>query len=555
MKMIKKAVKVCMALVLFGSSVFAQNINDAKKAIDAEQYLKAKNALKAMIAGQPSEPENYFYLGNVYLKTDYVDSAKATFSKGVSADAEYPLNHIGLGSVELASNNAAGAKTHFDKAVSLAKKKDNKPQLYIGRAYINAPKPDYAQAIQYLEQSKEKNAKDAEVYLALGDAYRGQTKNSEAYSAYRTAFDLDKNLLRAKVELGVITKLSKAFPEAEKEFQSVLALDPNYGPAYRELAETYYLWANSDQKQYDAKISEALKFYEKYMETTDRSLESRMRHADFLILAKKYEELETEAQEMAKLDKANPRIYRYLGYAAYQNKNYPASIQALKDFMGKVDTSRLISQDYLFLGRAQMESGAQAEGIKNLKTAVEMDSTNAEVMSDIGKALFGAKKYDQAAEMYGIAANNPRSKTIVYDSFYLGMAHYFDYATKAAAKEDPSDSILVKADSAFSYVIQRSPTTPDSYLYRARINRMLDDQENPKGMMVPFYEKYIELVLARPDGQTDARNKRNLNEAYSNLGAFYMNSDKVKAKDYFGKALAMDPEDKYSSDALKSIGG
>ena len=553
--MIKKAVKVSLAFVVWGSAVFAQNLNDAKKAIDAEQYQKAKTTLKSLVASKPGEAENYFYLGRVYLKTDYADSAKAVFTKGVAADAKDALNHVGLGAVALDRNNVAEAKSHFDKAVSLTSKKDAKPFLYIGRAYIEAPKPDYNQAIQYLEQAKAKNAKDAEVYLALGDAYRAQTKNSEAYSAYRTAFDLDKNLLRSKIELGVITKLSKAFPEAENEFKAVLALDPNYGPAYRELAETYYLWANNDPKLYDEKINQALKFYEKYMDLTDRSLESRMRHADFLILAKKYEELEKEAQEMAKIDKANPRIYRYLGYAAYQNKNYPSSIQALKDFMSKVDTSRLISQDYLFLGRAQMESGAESEGINNLKKAVEMDSSNAEVMSDIGKALFGAKKYDQAAEMYAIAANNPKSKTIVYDSFYLGMSYYFDYATKSAAKENPSKDILVKADSAFSYVIQRSPTTPDSYLYRARINRLLDDETNPKGMMVPFYEKFVELILARPDGQTDPRNKRNLNEAYSNLGAFYMNSDKAKAKDYFNKALAVDPADKYSSDALKSLGG
>jgi hypothetical protein len=56
------------------------------------------------------------------------------------------------------------------------------------------------------------------------------------------------------------------------------------------------------------------------MSLTDYSLDSRMRHADFLILAKDYQALQTEAQAMQQLDKVNPRIYRYLGYAAYENK-------------------------------------------------------------------------------------------------------------------------------------------------------------------------------------------------------------------------------------------
>ncbi|WP_423147553.1 hypothetical protein [Rubrolithibacter danxiaensis] len=556
MNMIKKTMKVSLAFVLLTSAALAQNLDEVKRAIDAEQYQKAKTTLKSMIAAKPEEPQNYFFLGNVYIKTDYIDSAKATFQKGVSADAEAPLNYVGLGAVELQNNNAGGAKTNFDKAVSLLKRKDYDAYLYIGKAYTYAPKPDYAQAIQYLDKAKEKNAKDAEIFLALGDAYRGQMKNSEAFSAYRTAFDLDKSLLRAKVELGVINKMAKAFPESVKEFNDVIALNPNYGPAYRELAETYYLWANSDEKTYDAKIKQALQYYEKYMDLTDRSFESRMRHADFLILAKDYKALEQEAQEMAKLDKANPRIYRYLGYSAFQNGNYDASIKALNDFMAKVDTSRLIGQDYLFLGRAQMKTGKDSLGINNLRKAVEIDSTNAEVMSDIGKTLFGAKQYDQAAEMYALAVKNPKSKTIVYDSFYLGMSYYFDYATKINDKQNPpSKDLLVKADSAFSYVIERSPTTPDAYLYRARVNRLLDDEQNPKGLMVPYYEKFIEVLSARPEALNDARNKKNLNEAYSNLGAYYLNSDKAKAKEYFNKALAMDPQDKYSSDALKSLGG
>ena len=555
MEMMKKIVNTTLGLVLVGSSVFAQSLADAKKAIDAEQYQKSKTILKGLIQSQPTNGENYFYLGNVYMKTDYIDSAKTTYNKGVAADNEGPLNHVGLGAVALAENPSA-AKAHFDKALSLTKRRDHQTLLAIGKAYVAAPKPDGAAAVAALEKAKEINSKDAEVYLALADAYRAQQKNSEAFSNYRTAFDMDKSLLRAKLELGVLNKLSKAYPESVEVLNSIVALDPNYGPVYRELAETYYYWGNAQSSKYEERINQALKYYEKYMDLTDRSLESRERHATFLILAKKYKELEAEANAMAKMDKTNPRIFRYLGYAAYENGNYPASVQALKDFIAKVDTSRIIGQDYLYLGQAQMKiPGSESEGIANLKKAVELDSTNVEVMSEIGKALYSAKKYKDAAEIFELAVNNPESKTKAYDSFYLGMAHYFDYATQVNAKQTPDPSILTKADSAFSYVIQVSPTSPDSYLYRARVKKLTDDSENMKGLMVPDYEKYIEVVLAKPNATDEPRVKNAVIEAYKNLGAYYQNTDVAKAKEYFNKVIQLEPSDAYAQSALKALSG
>lgn len=553
--MIKKAVNVTLGLVLTSTVVFSQSLDDAKKAIDNEQYQKAKTILRNLTSTKPDEAENYFYLGNVYLETDYPDSAKAVYNKGVAADDDFALNYIGLGAVDLESNNDAAAKAKFDKAASMARRKDYLEYLYIGKAYLEAPKPNYAAAVASLQKAKEVNAKDAEIHLALGDAYRGQKKNSEAYSAYRTAFDLDKNLLRAKVELGVINKSSKAYKESAAEFNSVLSINANYAPAYRELADTYYLWANAEPKDYDTKIKQALDYYKKYMDLTDKSLESRMRYADFLIRAKDYKTLQQEAQAMAQMDKANLRILRYLGYAAYENGNYAESIKALKDFMAKVEPERIIAQDYLFLGRAQMkDSTLFKEGIANLTKAVEMDSTNAEVMSDIGKALFNSKKYGEAAEAYTIAANNPTSKTIVYDSFYLGMSHYFDYAAKKAANQNPSKDILVKADSAFAYVAERSPTTAEAYLYRGRTNRLMDDTDDSQGLAQPHYEKYIETVtVTKPD--LAAKSPKQLVEAHLYLGGVAAKKDKdnVKAREHINKVLELDPSNETAQQFLKAI--
>src|SRR5690606_27886694 len=141
-------------------------------------------------------------------------------------------------------------------------------------------KPDYKNALSVLEKAVATKSQDPLVQLALGDAHYGNKDQNAAYVAYRNAYSADNTLLRAKMQQGVLLKGARSFNEAVRLFNDVIALDPNYGPVYRELAETYYLWAISDAKNYDKNIKIALGHYEKYMTLTDYSLTSRMRHAD-----------------------------------------------------------------------------------------------------------------------------------------------------------------------------------------------------------------------------------------------------------------------------------
>ncbi|MEJ6981655.1 tetratricopeptide repeat protein [Pedobacter sp. P351] len=555
MKMIKKGVKTSLVIALMGgTSVFAQSITDVKQAIDAEQYQKANTTLKGMISAKPADAPNYFYLGNLYLNSGYADSAQTTFSKGISADGKYPLNYVGLGALALRANNTALAEENFKKAIDQAGKKDNDPYIYVAKAYVAAPKPNYAAAITHLQKAIALDAKDAEAYLALGDAYRGQEKISEAFSAYRTAFDLNKNLLRAKIELGVINKRAQAWQESLDEFNSVLKINPNYGPAYREMAETYLRWANTatETADYESRIKNALNSYVKYMDLTDRSMDSRMRYADFLVLSKDFKTLEKEAQEMARLDQTNPRIYRYLGYSAYENGHYAESLKALNNWISKVDKDRLIAHDYLYLGKAQMKTDTtnMATGIQNLAKAIELDSTLAEQMSAIGKDLFAAKKYDEAAQVYELALKGP--KPSVTDRFYIGYSHYFNYIFNVPAdKKAQFKSSLVRADTAFNNVNKVVPTYALAYIYRARINKLMDDDQSPKGLAVPYYEKFIEIQAAAP--AQNENNKKDLIESYNYLANYYSKNDTNKSKELLKKTLALDPANEYATAALKAL--
>jgi tetratricopeptide (TPR) repeat protein len=537
----------------------AQDINQAKSAIDAEQFEKAKTILKSIINAKPSNGTAAFHLGNVYMIQNNIDSAKIYYQKGLAGSEGARLNNIGFGLIDLDKGDQTAAQEKFALATKDLKKKDIEEYLYIGRAYMYSLKPDFKKAIEVLSKAKAINPLDPQVNLALGNAYFGDKNQNEAYSAYRNAYSADNTLIRAKMQLGVLLKGARAYTEAIKAFDEVVAINPNYGPVYREFAETYYLWGRNEPSKYRMYVDKALTNYEKYLSLTDYSLNSRMRHADFLILAGEYKALEAEANKMVELDKVNPRILRYLGLSAYQNGNYDVAISSLESFISN-PSNRVIALDYLNLGLAKIKKSISAEGVltdtalfdnglSDVKKANEMDAVNlSTTLSEFGKKLYEQKLYKQAAAIYEIAVSNKESKSYVLDNFYLGNSLYFDNTRKDVVKPDPI--ALQRADLAFATVIEASPKTQDAYIYRARTNSLLEND----ALTIKYYDEYVNVVSAKgPEELAKPAVIKKLVESYNTSAASYANTDKVKAKEYFNKTLAIDPANQYALDSLKAL--
>ncbi|WP_428328604.1 tetratricopeptide repeat protein [Mucilaginibacter sp.] len=559
MKMISKIAGAGLGLVLLGSSVFAQSLADAKKAIDAEQYQKAKSMLKNLTTTQADKDENFFYLGWVYLKQDYTDSAKAAFNKGIAVNSKSALNYDGLGAAAHVEKDNSTAATNFNQAIALAGK-NSKPYLYAGLGYLlpvsgavvgpngSAIAPaDADAAIAVLTKGKTINPKDVELLIALGDAYRSQLKSNDAYDNYSAALAIDPKSAAANVATGVLWRYADNFEDSQKQFQAALASDANYGPAYREWAETDVRWAGKEPTQYDAKVKEAVENFKKYISLTDYSVETQMRYADFLIRAKDYVTLQKVASDLTASAKSNLRVYRYLGYAAYENKDYPAAETAMSKWVTQAGDKRVLPNDYLYLGRIDIAMKKDSMGVMNLRKALTMDTTQGDIYGDIAKSLYQIGKYKEAAEAYHKFGEKSRSATL-NDHFKEGFSYFQAYTDDLdKAKKDKNYKadtlLLIRADSAYSYVEHKAAKPNASVaLYHAYIKDYEDnDRNNIKGLAKPYYEQYIQLVLAK--GTPDDKTKLSLANAYAYLGNYAENKEKDQAKalDLYTKAKEMDP--------------
>ncbi|CAM3755879.1 tetratricopeptide repeat protein [Flavobacterium chungbukense] len=546
-----------LALVASATAATAQDINDAKKAIDAEQFDKAKTILKSIIKSKPSDGEANFVLGNVYLNQSVVDSAKIYYNNGLQASDKKNLSYIGLGQLDLDAKNAAAAQANFALATKDMRKKDVNEFIYIARAYMNSENPDYKSAVDVLKRALLVDPQNAQALLAIGDAYYGSNNQNDAYKSYRDAFTADNTLLRAKMQLGVLLKGAKSYDEAIKSFNEVIALNANYGPVYRELAETYYKWARNKPSTAKVNLQNAITNYEKYLSLTDYSLDSKMRHADFLILVKDYKQLETVANKMIAEDKVNPRIFRYLGYAAYENGNVDVAIKSIEDFI-KAPGNKVIGRDYYYLGLSKIKKGTAADGtieqgafdagLADIKKAIELEPLVVEEFADFGKELFGKKQYTQAASIFELGANNKESKNYLDDAVYYGISVYYGNAGKPAESRDKA--ALENANATFDKVLEASPSYDEAYLYKGRINSALDKDD----MIIKNYEEYVTKITAKgAEEVAKPATTKKVIEAYNAIGAAYANTDKAKAIEYFNKTLVLDPANSYATQSIKSL--
>ena len=577
--------KLFLSLLMAGAvvgSANAQSLKDAKAAIDAEQYDKAKGMLQNLVNKKPKDGENYFYLGQIYLINEKVDSAAVIFNQGVTNAPKEQLNQIGLGIVDLEKGNQSAAEQKFATATSSLGKKDYLPLYYVGRAYIDAPKPDYAKAIDYLTQARAKNLKDADILVALGDAYSGlPNEASQAYVNYRDALNIDPNIIKAHVGQAIIQRRAQAYDVALENLTEKATEFPNYGPIYRELAETQLQMAktlpdNTDEEKakYEAEIKKAVDYYKKYLAVTgDKSVEANVRYADFLVWGQQYDELKNVALQLSNVPGVDAKVYRYLGLIAVnQDGDFEKGVEYFDKLFAQADTSRLIDLDYLFAGFANIQTGNATKGVPYLKKAVEK---NPEIMPEIGSAgmlAFQQGKYEVAAAILSVPAQQKGTDYYYEANYVLGNANFRSGVKKKEAATADSTNTAAAADTAsympyfrnalkaFDLIIKSNDQKVyDEYLAGALyltgyVNISLDNvnPETPelcKGLFVPAFTQLTQLLKDKQlQGKelTEAE-KGYLVDAYNYIGYFHITKeDYKKALASFEETIKIAPDDEFA---------
>lgn len=532
MNMNVKKIAFGAAVVFFTGFASAQTLQDGINSIDSDKFAQAKTNFTEMIAKDPSA-DNYFYLGNTFLKQGEPDYAKAieSFNKGLAADGKSYLNKIGLATVKLGKGDK-NAVAEIQKVVTDSREKDAEVLFRAAEALTLFEKnssPDIA--IQFLTKAIEKAEKKgvpAHYYYTLGDAYRLKRAPGEAMSAYDKALPLAKNKASVYTRMATLWMAAQVWQKAKESVDKAIAVDPTYAPAYKALA------GYDIRYQQNAKATQDLINYTKYADEDPYTQ---------LEIAKLYFTNEDYTNSKAVLDKIFDKIedpikFKLRAYNAYADKNYADAKQNMDTFVSQAEKTRIQPAD-------QGLQGLIAAGLaKDEKDAAKKSALMTESQQKVAIAKAAkdeTMKWD--LELANIAGGGGASQA----EADKGPTNPTIEALKKQVAANAQDSdALFKLATAYQDVKnwngailtwqKMSALLPDwapAYYSQGYSYQQAGNNDAAK----LAYEKFISTV--KPADQE--ANKQTLAYAYFAVAYMSKESDMAKAKDYVAKSLQLDP--------------
>jgi tetratricopeptide (TPR) repeat protein len=579
MHAMKKSIYI--TLVTFAAITgYAQNLQQDIIKTDNERFADAASDFLVLITKEPAKGENYFYLGENYFKrgaldkfqNGELDSANIYYAKGVELNATNPLNYVGLGKILLAKNNVNEAKTQFFKAASIAQNKNAEVMRRTADAWISTDNKNPDEAIIQLNNAIKIDPKNAENYILLGDTQleKNPADGSGPIKSYQMATSLDPKSARGILREGKLYQRGRNYQLALDKYKAALAIDPTFAPAYREIAELYFLVAQP---------AKSIENWKKYLELNNSDY-ARYRFMSALFKNKQYTEAAAEYENLKKSKYKNVYLDRLAAYSYYEmgdktdKEAYNKGINAINDFFNVAGPNfKYLGTDYKYKGLLTMKTGKDSLGIIELEKAILLDPTLAgDIYSEIASTSYKNKKYDKAIlyyekkyaldpkslnnnDWFGLGRayyNTAQPKQIEVNSIRDGLAKKKQNTETAEIKKKETEvaELFIKADTAFSRLTQVSPVWPTGYIYRGRTNfsiATLDPKNDKdpaktihKDLAKSFYEKALSLIKPEERATTG---KNNVIEANEYLGYYYVDKkDNEKAKEYWNVVKELDPE-------------
>jgi tetratricopeptide (TPR) repeat protein len=536
-----------------GGFLNAQTLQEIIKKTENENFDAAAANFRALILREPTKGENFFYFGENYFKSGDPDSANIFYQKGADVNATNPLNYVGLGKVLLSKGNVADAKTQFYKAATLGAK-NTEVMRKTAEAWLVTDNKNADEALLLANAAVKSEGKNPENFILLGDAQleKNPTDGSLPIKSYKTATTLNPKSSKGILREGKLYQRGRNYNLALEKYKEALAIDANFAPAYREIAELYYLAAQP---------AKSIENWKKYLELNN-SEQARYRFMTALFANKQYPEAIAEYESLKKTGFNNIYLERIAAYSYAENGNktdtsaYTKGLRAISVFFDKAGPAfKYKAADYKYKGLLLLRIGRDSLAKIEMDKAIALEPSSAgDINSELAANAMKVKKYDDAISYFNRKMNGDPKNLNNNDYYNLGRAYYYaggKIQNEAIAIKDPklrqkktADALpyFNKADSSFLKLTELNPTWPVGFFWRGKANLQLDP-ENEKWLAKPHFDQA--LILLKPEERSLPANKNNVVEANEYLGDYYVSSkegkDKTKADEAWGIVRELDP--------------
>ena len=233
----KKIILPLFTLLSISSIVSAAGIDDGRKLLNYERLTSARQTFQQVVASDPKNAQAIYWLGQVYIAQDKLDSAKLLYQNALTGGLNDPWIWIGQGQIDiLQGGDVNAAKQKFEQAVTATtstkgKNKGPNPEILnaIGRAMASGGSqvgdPNYG--IDKLKQAAQIDQKNADIYINIGLCYRklGGEQGGQAFEAFRQASAIDPQNPRPYYYIGRIYQSQRNKESMNEWYNKAIAAD------------------------------------------------------------------------------------------------------------------------------------------------------------------------------------------------------------------------------------------------------------------------------------------------------------------------------------------
>lgn len=410
-----------------------------------------------------------------------------------------------------------------------------------------------------------KNKKNPEVLVGIARAYFEQkdTAKARVYADFANKAAKYK-CAQAYVLLGDISAMGEDGGTAAQHYQQAISFDPKnpepyykYANVYRKVSPTVAVMKLDElRKQRPDVAVDALAGRIYYMSNEfDKAITSykkadisKMEERDITeyAMALYFKQRNQESLEVVQYGlKKKPRDAAFNRLAFFNStdlKNYDQALLYADALFNKSDSAKFFYFDYTYYGNALNGAKKYDEAIDMFKKALEQEfdskDKKAGVIKTLSDAYSSQEKYEDAIKYYEEYLNTYSTPTA---TDYAGLPQLYYY--KASKEQgDAMKASLKKSDELYGQLAEKYQDAIEyATFWRARVNNAMDNEQK-EALAKPYYEKLIEVYSTR--NELNNSDKARLKESYLYLISYYARvvDDMTKAKECATKLLEIDPE-------------
>ena len=446
---------------------------------------------------------------------------------------------------EMIKSNPEGA---WDMTEDLMKGKNKKNVdliLALTQVYLDANKTE--ELTELIEKAKKADKKDPRISLLEGDIALAQKDVGTACQLYEQAIYFDPNCYEAYLKYARAYKSASPTMAIDKlnQLKQVAGVPQDVLlQADKAMAEVYY--SNN-------KFSDAAKAYESFIHTDVATESDIMSYAFALFMSHDFEASYEIARKGLEQNAESTGFNRLAMYNLIDLKRYDEAASIADNFFNKLKDVNYSGLDYRYYGALLNATKDYAGAVTQFEKAYELDTASIELLQQISEAYNNGGNYDKGIETYKKYCDLLPAEEKTAENIFTLAGMYYDQGTDTVnVTLEKRQLALQEADTLYAQVSELAPDSYTGYFYRGH-TRSAMDPETTQGLAKPYYEKVVELLLAK----NDPRYNRVLITCYSYLGYYFMLQGKPEdyavSKEYWNKILAIDPNNALAKTALKGI--